>query len=290
MNKVAIVADSAVSIPEELIQKYDIQIVPLLSILGNKSYRDRIDLKTPGELFQLIEKSNGRPTTSAPAPAVYLEVYRQLSQNTDSILCITISSDLSMSFNAATQAKEMAHSEISGADIQIFDSRTTVGAFGFIVLAAARAAASGQDITKVIEAAKNTQSKVTMMFIFDTLSYLAKSGRIGRAAALMSNILSVKPIIEVPPATGVVEPVTRVRTRAKAVKRLLEIVKQRVGTTKPIHIMVEHTTSPEEAERLKQIVSSQFNCVEILSCEFNPVAALITGPGVLGLSFYSEDR
>lgn len=290
MNKVAIVADSAVSIPEELIQKYDIQIVPLLSILGDKTYRDRIDIKTPGELFQLIEKSNGHPTTSAPAPAVYLEVYRQLSQKADGILCMTISAGLSMSFNAATQAKQMAHSEMLGVDIQIFDSRTTVGAFGFIVLAAARAAASGQGITKVIETAKNTQSKVNCIFIFDTLSYLAKSGRIGKAAALMGNMLSVKPIVEVPPATGSVEPVARVRTKSKAVERILEIVKQRAGTTKPIHIMVEHTTSPEEAEKLKQTVSSQFNCVEIFSCEFNPVAALITGPGVLGLSFYSEDR
>jgi len=289
MNKVAIINDSAASIPEELIQKYGIQVIPLLSILSGKTYRDRIDLKTPGELFQLIEKSKARPTSSAPTPADYLEAYHQLSQKTDSILCMSISSDLSMSFNSATQAKEMAHSELPNIDIQVFDSRTTVGAYGFIVLAAAQAAASGQDITKVIEVAKDIQSKVTCMFIFDTLSYLAKSGRIGRAAALMGNMLSVKPIVEVPPATGTVEPVTRVRTKSKAMQRLLEIVKQRVGTTRPIHIMVEHTTSPKEAERLMQTVSSQFNCVEILSCEFNPVAALITGPGVLGLSFYSQD-
>lgn len=112
--------------------------------------------------------------------------------------------------------------------------------------------------------------------------------RIGKAQALMGNMLDMKPIVEVPPSLGVVMPVARVRTKSQAVKRLLEIVKQRVGTENPVHMMVEHTSSPDEAERLKQTVRDQFNCVELLVCEFKPVAALITGPKLLGLSFYSE--
>ena len=127
-----------------------------------------------------------------------------------------------------------------------------------------------------------------MVLIMDTLSYLAKSGRIGRAQALMGNILSIKPIIEVSSTTGCVEPVTRVRTKAKAVNQLLEIVKQRVGTENPLHVMVGHTIVPDEAETLKQIVRDQFNCAELLVCEFNPAATLITGPRNLGLSFYSD--
>lgn len=288
MNKVGIVVDSAASIPEELVDEYGIQVTPLIAIFGNNMYRDRIDLKTPDELFELIEKSPKFPTSSAPPPSDYLEVYRQLSRKVDSILCITISSGLSMSFSSATQAKEIAQSELPNVNIEVLDSRATVGAMGFVALAAARAAASGQHMAGVIDVAKEVQSRVNMIFVMDTLSYLARSGRIGRAAALMGNVLDIKPLVEVSTSTGLVEPVARDRTKRKAVQHLLEIVKQRVGTEKPVHMMVEHTSSPGDAERLKQMVGDQFNCAELLLCEFNPVAALITGPGNLGLSFYGD--
>ena len=288
MSKVGIVADSAVNIPKELIREYGIQIVPLVAIFGDKSYRDVIDLKTPDEIFQLIDKSDKFPTSSAPPPSDYLEVYRRLSQKVDSIFCATISAALSMCFKSATLAKEMAQSELPEVKIEVFDSRTTVGAMGLITLAAAQAAASGKDMSQVIETANKVRERVNMIFIFDTLSYLAKSGRIGRAQALMGNMLNIKPIVEVSTATGLVEPVGRVRTKPKAVKRLLEVVEQRVGVKKPVHMMVEHTRSLDEAKELKQMVSDRFNCVELLLCEFNPVAALITGPKMLGLSFYRD--
>ncbi len=288
MSKVGIVVDSSASIPEELIEEYDIKVAPLVAVFGDKTYRDIIDLKTPDELFQLIDKSDKFPTSSAPPPTAYLEIYRQLSQKVESIICITISASLSMSFNSASQAKETAKRELPNVNIEIFDSRTTVGAMGFMALAAARAAASGKDLTGVVEVAKETRSRAHMLFIMDTLAYLAKSGRIGKAAAWAVNMLSIKPIIEVSTSTGVVEPVTRVRTKAGAIKRLLEIVKQRTANRGPLHMMVEHTSSPKEAEELKQHVRGQFDCAELLLCEFNPVAAQITGPRMLGLSFYNE--
>lgn len=286
MKKVGIVVDSAVSIPRELVKKYDIRVVPLQAIFSDRSYRDGIDLKTPDELFRLVDGSGKFPTSSAPSPADYLGAYRDLSQKVDSILCVTISAELSMCFKSSTLAKEMAQSELPEVNIEIFDSRTTVGAMGLITLAAAKAAASGKDIAQVIEAASKVRERVNCVFLFDTLSYLARSGRIGRAAALMGNMLSVKPIVEVSTATGRVEPVGRVRTKPKAVKHLLEIAEQRVGEKKPVHIMVEHTRSLDEAEELKRMVGERFNCAELLLCEFNPVAALITGPKMLGLSFY----
>ena len=288
VGKIGIVIDSAVSIPEGLIREYGIEVASLVTVFGDKVYRDRIDLKTPAELFQLIEKADKFPTTSAPSPADYLGAYRRLSRKADGIFCITMSSKMSMSFNAATRAKETAKKELPKVSIEVFDSMITVGAAGFIALAAARAAASGKDLARLVKVAKEVRSRVNMIFIMDTLSYLAKSGRIGRARALMGDMLSMKPIVEVSSSTGLVEPVARVRTKSKAVNQLLEVVKQRVGTENPLHVMVEHTVVPEEAERLKQMVSEQFNCAELLACEFNPTAALVTGPRNLGLSFYSE--
>ncbi len=288
MIKVGVVVDSGVSIPEELINEYGIEVVPLVTVFGDKIYRDGIDLKTPSELFDLIKKSDKFPTTSAPSPTDYLESYRRLSQRADSIFYVSMSSKLSVSFNSATMAKEMAENELPDVKIEVFDSMTTVGAAGFVALAAARAGASGKGMAQVVKLAKEVRSKVTMIFIMDTLSYLAKSGRIGKAAALMGNVLSIKPIVEIPTSSGRVEPLTRVRTKPKAVKQLLEIVEQRVGTEKPVHIMVEHTAVPEEAERLKETVAQRFNCAELLLCEFNPTGAVTIGPGNLGLSFYRD--
>lgn len=288
MSKIGVVIDTGASIPEALIREYGIEVVPVITVFRDKAYRDKIDLKTPAELFQLIEKADKFPTTSAPPPVDYLEAYRRLSRKADGIFCVAISSKLSMCFDAATQAKEMAKKELPGVNIEVFDSRITVGAAGFIALAAARAAASGKGMAQVVKAAKEVQSRVNMVIIMDTLSYLARSGRIGKAQAWVGNVLEMKPIIEIPASLGIVMPVARVRTKSRAVQRLLEIVKQRVGTTNPLHVMVGHTVVPEEAEQLKQMISDRFNCAELLVCEFNPAASLITGPRNLGLSFYSE--
>ena len=286
MNKVAIVTDSTASIPEELIKEYGIQRVPLLLHMDGKTYKDRIDVKTPDELFQLMKKSSKFPTTSTPPPGEYAEVYRQLSRKVDNILAVTISSELSASFKSAIQAREMLKSELPDINMQVFDSRTSVGALGLMVLAAARAAASGQDMEAVVNVAEDIRAKVDMLCVFDTLSYLVRSGRLSKAKGLAGSMISMKPISGISTSLGRPLVVARPRTKKKALQVLLEMVKQRVGTTSPVHIMVEHTCVPEEAEGLEQIVLDQFNCAEVLLCEYSPLSSLIVGPGLLGLDFY----
>jgi len=286
MNKVAIVSDTMASIPKELIQKYGIQLIPMLLQLEDKTYKDTIDLKTSTELFELINKSGKFPTTSAPPPGEYAEVYRQLSQKADNIFTVTVSSDLSASFSSATQAKEMIESELSDINLEVFDSRTTIGAMGFIVLAAARAAASGQGMAGVVNVAEDIRSKVNMLGITDSLSWLARSGRISRAAAMVGNILSMKPITGVSTSLGRAVVVAKPRTKKKALQVLLEMVKQKLETASPVHFVVDHTCAPAEAEGLKQIVLAQFNCAEVFVCELSPIASVIPGPGEVGLSFY----
>jgi len=289
MAKVGVVADTAASIPEDLIQEYEINMIPLLSVFPDKTYRDRVDIKEASQLFALIDKADKFPTSSAPPPTDYLSFYRELSQKkVDNILCVTVSSEMSMCLKSATMAKEMAQSELPDVNIEIFDSRTTMGGFGLIVLAAARAAAEGKDMNQVIKAASEVRDKVNCLVLFDTLSYLAKSGRVGRGRALMGNILSIKPIVEVPPSTGVVEPVTRIRTRPKAIKHLLEIARRRSKPGDKMHFLVEHTVSAGEAEKLSQMLGEEFDCAEVLICDTQPVAALITGPKNIMLSFYSD--
>ena len=289
MRKVGVVADTAASIPEDLIKKYGITMVPLITVFEDKSYRDGIDLKEASQLFDLVNKADKFPSSSAPPPADYLGFYRKLAQDKlEGILSLTISTGLSVCFDVATQAKKMAEKELTGVNIEVFDSKTTVGGFGMIVLAAARAAAEGKDLAQVIKAASEVRDKLNCSILFDTLSYLAKSGRIGRANALMGTILSIKPIGEIPPSIGTVEPVTRVRTRPKALKYLLEIVRRRSKPGDKIHFLVEHTVTAEEAEKLIKMLNEEFDCAEVLSCDTQPVAALKIGPKSIGMTFYSD--
>jgi DegV family protein with EDD domain len=288
MNKVAIVTDSSASIPPELIKQYDIKVLSLLLHLGGGTYKDRVDVKAPAELFELVKKSTQFPTTSAPPPGEYVEVYHQLGKKVSNIFTLTMSSVLSMTFGSATQAKEVVKGELPDINIEVFDSRSTTGGLGLMVLAAARAAASGQGMPAVIKAAEDIRAKINHLYVFDTLSYLAKSGRISKAAAMAGNMLSMKPITEMPTSLGRAVVVARPRTKKKALQILLDMIIDRVETDGPLHVLVEHVCAPEEAERLKQIVQDQFNCAEVLLCEYSPIASLIVGPGVVGLSFYQE--
>jgi DegV family protein with EDD domain len=288
MSKVAIVTDTSINIPKDLTRKYDIHLVPLVFHLDNKTYRDTVDIKTTDELFQLVNKSSNFPTTSAPSPGEYAQLYRQLSKSADGVFNATISANLSMTFKSATQAKEEVENELPNLSIEIFDSRTTVGAMGFIVLAAARAAASGKDLKEVLKVAEDIRDKINYLFMMDTLSYLARSGRISKAAALAGNMLSMKPLTEISTITGRPSVLARPRTKKKALQTLVDIVKERVIGPNPLHVMIDHTGLVEEAESLRQTFLNEFNCAEVLICRYNPVASLIVGPGGVGFSFYQE--
>jgi DegV family protein with EDD domain len=288
MGKIAIVTDTSVTIPEDLIRKHDIHLMPLVFHLDNKTYRDTIDVKTTDELFRMVSKSSNFPTTAAPPPGEYAELYRRLGKKADAIFNATISANLSMTFKSATQAREEVKSELPNLPIEVFDSKTTVGAMGFIVLAAARAAASGQGIKAVVKAAEDTRTRINYLFMMDTLSYLARSGRISKAAALAGNMLSMKPLTEISTVTGRPSVLARPRTKKKALQSLMEIVRQRVTSPKPIHVMIDHTGLVEEAESLKETFLSEFNCAEVLVCRYNPISSLIVGPGGVGFGFYQE--
>ncbi len=288
MSKVAIVTDTTANIPKDLIHRYDIQLVPLVFHLDNKTYRDTVDIKTADELFQLVKKSSNFPTTSAPLPGEYAKLYHRLGKKVDSIFNATISANLSMTFKSANQAKEEVKSQLPNLSIEVFDSKTTVGAMGFIVLAAARAAASGKDLKAVVKVAEDIRTRINYLFMMDTLSYLARSGRISKAAALAGNILSMKPLTEISTATGRPSVLARPRTKKKALLNLMDIVRQRVIGPKPLHVMIDHTGLVEEAESLRATFAREFNCAEVLLCRYNPISSLIVGPGGVGFSFYQE--
>lgn len=281
MAKVAVVTDSSTCVPKEVAKQYGIHILPLILIFEDRSYRDGIDI-TSQEFYELLKKAKKVPTTSSPSPGEYLEAFREVAKKASGILCITLPPKLSMAFDSATQAREMARESLPQVNINIFPSRSPALAQGFIAQAAAREAASGKDLSQVVQAAQDMMDRVNAIAMLDTLYYLAKGGRIPKAAAWAGSIFKIKPILD---ATGDVRLLERCRTRKRAMQRLLYIMRQRSGG-KPICVNLMHAGVPEEAERLKADILSQFDCIEFYITDFTPVVGTHTGPGSIGLSFY----
>jgi len=286
VNKVAIVTDTTACIPKEQVEKYDIEVVPVDFIFRDKVYRDGIDM-TPTEFYTRLRQVKKLPTTSGSLPNPFLEAYRKASRKAASILCITIPARLSGMFNSANIAAEMAKEALPDVEIEILDCGTAAAAQGLIVLAAARAATQGKNLTEVIETARRVMQRVNLFATLDTLYYLVKGGRVPKAAALATSLLKIKPIFTI--NSGDAHPVTNARTIQGAIKRILKIMGQKVVEGQPLHVAVMHADAPDKAVALRNRISSQFDCDELFITEFTPVMGVHTGPGLIGVAFYSGD-
>lgn len=285
MQKVAIVTDSVACIPRELIEKYDIEVVPIQLIFGEKAYRDGIDI-SPTEFYALLRQAEKLPTTAGAVPGAHLEAYRNASQRANNILCITVTAKLSGMFNAAQQAMEIAKEELPNVVIELLDSETAAAAEGFVALAAARAAASGKSLSEVIETAKRVIPQMNFFAALDTLYYLVKGGRAPKIGALAASLLKIKPVITI--KEGEVHPAGNPRATDGAMKHMLKIMDEKVVKGQPLHVAVSHADDLKNAVKLRDEVSSRFDCAELLITEFTPVMGAHTGPGVIGVAFYSE--
>ena len=286
MKKVAIVADGTCCLPQELVEKHDIRLVPISLIYRGKSYHDGIDI-TPTEIYKIMRRREELPTTSTPSAGDFLEAYTDVSRTAQSILCITLTSLQSMTHGTALLARDRAKEVIPGTPIEVFDSRAVAGALGFIVLEAARAAERGADLPEVVNVARSVMARARVVAMVDSLFYLARTGRIGRAAAWAGTVLNLKPVLEHTTAIGETAPVARPRTTAKAVEVMLKLMARDVGKA-PVHVNVHHADELEEGEKLKAEIASRFNCKELYLTEFTPAMGVHAGPGILGISFYAD--
>ena len=286
MGKVAVVTDSMACIPAELVEAYGIHIIPVYVVFGQKVFRDGVDL-TPAQFYRMLRTTEVMPSTATFSVGECLELYTELSQDAEAIVAIFISKEFSATVETALEAKRLLTEggERSPVPIRVIDSRTTAMAQGFVALAAARAAAEGRSLSEIIRKAEDVICRVSLMAVVDTFEYLRRSGRVPAIAAIMGSMLQIKPIISV--EGGRAEVLDRPRTKAKAVRRMLEIMERRVGSN-PVHVAVLHGDALEEAERLRGEVASRFDCVELLITELSPVLGAHAGPGVLGMAFWAE--
>ena len=284
MSKVGIVTDSTNCLPPELIKEYDIRVAPYHLILEGKDYRDQIEI-TPAEFWQRFSDLKEIPTTGVPGPGELANVFAELAESTDSIVCIDVSRAISAIYESFKAARETVMEEHPHLKIEYVDSKSSVGALGFIVLEAARAAQAGKSLNEVVRIAQDLVPRVKWICALDTLKYLIKGGRAPKTAVI-GEFLHIKPIIGFVNGTGLVSSLGKERGKQKALLKLVDMVKDYADISKPLHVMAHFTNRIEEGEELKEMVTSKYNCAEIYMTDLTPVMTTYTGPAV-GLSFYS---
>jgi DegV family protein with EDD domain len=288
LQKVAIIADSVACLTREMVEQYGITIAPIPISFQGKIYRDWVDI-SPTEAYELFLKDPGSFKTAGASPGIFLDAYRQASKRAKNILCVTLSTKLSGAYDAARKAIEEARKELPQLSVEVVDSKTVTAAEGFVALAGARAAEAGKSLAEVVKAAEEIRDRVIFLALVDTIRHVYRTGRIPKIAAVAGSMLNIKPILAVSPKTsGVVHFIGAVRSRERGIDKMLGIMKDRVGQN-PAHVMVMHAFAPDEAEKLKERVSAEFNCAELWLTEFSPVMGYATGTGTLGLAFYKED-
>ncbi len=185
----------------------------------------------------------------------------------------------------ARLAKEEAEKKIPRRTIEVFDTGSAAGGEGLIVLAAARAAAEGKDLAEVIEVAEAVRSKVRVIGLMETIRHVYRTGWIPKLTAQVGSLLNIKPMFMI--SEGVVRFAGLARSREHSVKRVLKMMKKKMGAS-PVHVAVSHANAPEAGERLKERIASEFNCVELWLTNFSPVMGYATGQGTLAVAFYSD--
>ncbi|MBN2099500.1 MAG: DegV family protein [Dehalococcoidia bacterium] len=286
MRRVAVVTDSTCCLPAELVAQYSIHVVPLLICIDGKAHRDNVDI-TAQEVYRIMRRDENLPTTSVPTPDDFSKAFVAAGKEAEGIVCITLTSLQSKTYETAVLGKKIAEEAMPRTAIEVIDSRAVSGALGFTVLEAARAAYKGADLKEVSAAAYRTMARINFLAMVDTLHFLARTGRIARAAAWAGAVLNMKPVLEHSTSIGETTPFARPRSKAKAVELMLQTMAERMGDS-TVHVLVHHADELEEGEKLKSEVARRFKCAELYLSEFTPIMGVHAGPGVLAVAFWKE--
>jgi DegV family protein with EDD domain len=280
MAKIAFVTDSTAYIPEDLIQKYQITVAPQVLIWGEQTYLDGIDIQ-PNEFYARLRTAKVMPTTSQVSVVSMHEAFKKLVDKGMDVLGIFLSAKLSGTMQSATQGREMLG---AAADkVTLIDSNTTAMAMGFQVLAAARAAGDGASLAECKALVEKAREHTGVYFAVDTLEFLHRGGRIGGAQRFIGSALNMKPILAV--KDGRVEAEDRVRTKGKALNRVVELVAEQTRGKSPIRLATLHANAEQEARDLLERASRELGAIESILSTVSPAVGTHTGPGTVGLAF-----
>ena len=280
MSKVAIVTDSTAYIPKELRDKYSITVVPQVIIWENETFEDDVTI-TPDQFYTRLKTAKIMPSTSQASVVNMHKAFSTLLDQGHEVLGIFISSKLSGTFQSANLGREQL---TSGNDkVSLIDSETTAMAMGFMALTAARAAIDGASSADCQALVEKARAHTGVYLTVETLEFLHRGGRIGGAQRFLGTALNLKPILSV--EGGRVEPVERVRTRRKALDRVVEIVAEKCAGKAPVHMATLHADSQADAKYLLDQITPLVNPMESIFAAVSPVVGANAGPGTVGLAF-----
>jgi len=274
---IAVVTDSTAYLPPDVRERLGIPVIPLNVLWGEEVLKDGVDIDPP-TFYQRLQTAKVMPTTSQPSAGEFVEFFRRVAEEkgTDTIVGAYISSQLSGTVASAEAAKEL----LPDLRIEVIDSRSTSMGLGFQVMAAAEAARAGASVEEVVAAAARVRERLYILFMVDTLEFLHRGGRIGGGKRFLGTALQIKPILGL---DGAIEGVEQVRTKKKALARMLELMRERAGNSSVFRAAVVHANAPEDAQALAEEVKVQLKPEELYLAEVSPVIGTHTGPGTLGI-------
>jgi len=284
MSEVTVITDSLSCIPGNMVEKYGIKIAPVIIFYKDRTYRDLIDLSSE-QAYKFLDEAPQFWQTSAASPNDYLEMYREINKKNGAVLVVTVSPKLSMFYQSAVAARDMAKKELPDLKIEILDSEVVTAAEGLIALAAADASVQGKSLKDVLDAATKIKEKVKFIALLDTIKFVYRTGRIPKVLSQIGSILPVKPILTT--KDGIVKMVNASRSRKLGIEKILSMMSRDIGQKRSV-IAVMHAGCIEEAHALKERIAKEYNCKNLFITDFSPVMAYATGKGTLALAYYPE--
>jgi DegV family protein with EDD domain len=275
---IALVTDSTSTIPADLVAKYGIFVGPQVVIWDGQTLEDGVDIM-PDAFYARLKTSATMPTTSQVTVASFHKIFKPLVAAGRPIVCILISTKLSGSIQSAEQAKQ----EYPGAQIEIIDSMHAGMSLGFQALMTARQIEAGRSFDEVVAYARTAKDHTGIMLVVDTLEFLHRGGRIGGAQRLLGTALNMKPLLYV--ENGRIEPLERIRTKAKAYARMLDIVEEKVKGHSQVRISTMHAAAESDAADLLAQAKARFSPVETVLTWASPAIGTHTGPGTVAMGY-----
>jgi len=280
MPKVAIVTDSTAYLPNDILNKFSITVTPQILIWGGETFEDGVDI-LPDEFYRRLKTAKVMPTTSQVAIVKMKTTFEQLLEAGYEVLGIFISAKLSGTIDSAIKAKEMLPKAVT--KIAVVDSNSTSMAMGFHVLAAARAAQAGADLAECQKLAEEAQDHTGVYFVVDTLEFLHRGGRIGGAQAMLGSALNLKPLLKL--RDGRIESVEKIRTKGKAISRMIDLVVEQVAGRTPVRLATLHANAASEARSALEAAAVRLHPVEQILASVSPAIGTHAGPGTVGLAY-----
>jgi DegV family protein with EDD domain len=280
----AVVLDSTADFPEAPVRYPNFRTVPLSVRFGDESFKDYVEM-TPERFYERLREAPELPTTSQPTPGDFLATYEELRPRYERILSIQISSTLSGTFGSAEAAAAM----LDGDAVRVIDSRTVSASLALLAIGVQRRLESGTTDDEIDAFVSRYQREHKLLFTVNTLEYLAKGGRIGRAAALAGNLLNVKPILTI--RDGEVVPLKRVRGNAKAFAEFRELFESTSRDSSSLMIGIAHAAAPERLEALRELVTRVRSRATIeLATTLGAVVGTHAGPGTIGFFWFEDEE